>query len=77
MASFVGRLSEEEAAALRVLAAEGRVIAPDLVEHVARAIFEANSGPWELCSEHGKDACRDEAKAAIAVYESHRQKLTE
>lgn len=36
-------------------------------ERVARAIGEANSGPFELLSLEGQDACRREADAAIAA----------
>jgi len=38
-----------------------------LVEKVARAICEATSGPYELMGPHGKDACREEARSAIAL----------
>lgn len=39
----------------------------ELVEAVARAISEATSGPFEFLSELGRDAARDEARAAIDV----------
>lgn len=34
------------------------------IEKMAKAAFEANSGPWEFCSEDGKQAMYREAKAA-------------
>jgi len=37
----------------------------DLVEKVARAIWETNNGPWDLASDAGRLAVRREANAAI------------
>lgn len=39
----------------------------EMVERVAKAIYEAASGPWDFASEHGKDMVRHEARAAIAA----------
>lgn len=39
----------------------------DVVERVARAIYETASGPWEFASDYGQDIVRHEASAAIAA----------
>lgn len=62
-------LNALEHAALRSVApaADAQHGNGDDVERVARAIYEACSGPWEFASGAGKDAARHEARAALAA----------
>lgn len=43
-------------------------ISDAVVEHVARAICEATSGPFEMLDDVGRDALGWEARAAIEAY---------
>lgn len=37
----------------------------EVIEELAKAAFEANSGPYEFCSDSGKNALRHEVRAIL------------